>query len=632
MATKPNCQSCVAQKCKPVKKATYGVEYHQGLTCLTHKEANHQQVYYLGCEECDELLPLKAQYGTEKGKSNSKRCENHKLPDDKNLWKTYCIEDECFETPIFTADGKHVVHCLEHALEDENILFKSTKCHHPDCYPDPKRATFGIEGEKALFCKEHKSDYHVDVHSKRCIDCTKKRAHYGPKGGKAIRCGGCKLPDDICVSNKLCVKCEKKSATFGSQRGRKYVKHCMDCREPNDIDCVSKLCIEDDCDKRAIYGSKLGHQNSQHCKKHATADEFRCDVKPCGIDGCEQNKEYGDEFGYTNAERCINHKLDTDVHCFEKKCSECSEIAIYGQRFGKKFAIHCEEHRSENDINSFTKNCIVTECEETPLYGERKGARFIERCKTHKLDTDVHCIHKGCIEPGCDKQPNYGIEPGFANMKWCVDHKPTNASTSYYRKCEHIGCEIRPYFGPDVGFSYAVRCNLHKLDTDVNVSMKKCLSCGLLHSSDNYDKCQYCRPGVDRKTKEMKVVRYLQGTNDLSEFIHDKITADDHSICGKYRPDIVYDCGTHFVIVEVDENQHTQYDESCETTRMNNIMFGLGLPTIFLRFNPDAYMVSNKKKLTLLDKRMEYVCSRIRFHRERVPEELLTCEYLFYDQ
>lgn len=632
MATKPKCQSCIAKKCKPVLHATYGVEYQKGLSCHKHKEPNHQNVYYLGCEQCNNPLPNKAYYGTEKGKSNSKRCEEHKLSNDKNLWKTYCNEESCFNVPLYTSDGKKATHCAEHAADDEYILKQSSKCQHDECYPNPKRATFGVEGEKPLFCKEHKDENHVDVHSKRCNVCKKNRAYYGPKGGFKLRCNNCRIEDDICLNNKQCTKCGEKSATFGKQRGRKYVEHCMNCREPDEVDCISKLCIDENCEKRAIYGSKLGYDNVRHCKKHATEDEFRCDVKPCGVDGCIRNREYGETFGYKNAERCIIHKLDSDVHCFERTCVECRDIAIYGPKLGKKFAERCEMHRNANDINCLIKSCVVSGCKIIPLYGPGKGTRFIERCKKHKLDTDVHCIYKGCIEPGCDKQPNYGIDPGFANMKWCVDHKPSNALATYYRKCEHQDCAIRPYFGPDIGFTYAVRCEIHKLNTDVNVSMKKCTSCELLHSSINYEVCQYCRPGADRKTKEMNVVRHLQTIDDLSEFIHDKITADNHSVCGKYRPDIVYDCGTHFVIVEIDENQHSQYEKSCEETRMNNIMLGLGLPTVFLRFNPDSYTIGTKKKLTPISKRLDYMCSRIRFHRERIPKDPLICEYMFYDQ
>ena len=59
------------------------------------------------------------------------------------------------------------------------------------------------------------------------------------------------------------------------------------------------------------------------------------------------------------------------------------------------------------------------------------------------------------------------------------------------------------------------------------------------------------------------------------------------SSCNKRRPDFLIDAGTHFVVVECDEHQHR--GSACETRRMFEIAQALGLPTLFVRYNPDAY-------------------------------------------
>ena len=41
--------------------------------------------------------------------------------------------------------------------------------------------------------------------------------------------------------------------------------------------------------------------------------------------------------------------------------------------------------------------------------------------------------------------------------------------------------------------------------------------------------------------------------------------------CLKYRPDFVFMGEKHYVILEVDENQHRNYEELCECVRMKNI-------------------------------------------------------------
>ena len=48
--------------------------------------------------------------------------------------------------------------------------------------------------------------------------------------------------------------------------------------------------------------------------------------------------------------------------------------------------------------------------------------------------------------------------------------------------------------------------------------------------------------------------------------------------------------GTHIIIVEVDENKHTNYDCSCENKRLMELSSDLHhRPIVFIRFNPDAY-------------------------------------------
>ena len=48
--------------------------------------------------------------------------------------------------------------------------------------------------------------------------------------------------------------------------------------------------------------------------------------------------------------------------------------------------------------------------------------------------------------------------------------------------------------------------------------------------------------------------------------------------------------GSHIIIVEIDENNHTEYDCSCEHKRLMQISQDLQhRPIVFIRFNPDAY-------------------------------------------
>ena len=50
------------------------------------------------------------------------------------------------------------------------------------------------------------------------------------------------------------------------------------------------------------------------------------------------------------------------------------------------------------------------------------------------------------------------------------------------------------------------------------------------------------------------------------------------------------------LIIEVDEFKHEGYDNNCEIARLNNIYEDLGMmPLVMIRFNPDSFIVNERK-------------------------------------
>ena len=89
------------------------------------------------------------------------------------------------------------------------------------------------------------------------------------------------------------------------------------------------------------------------------------------------------------------------------------------------------------------------------------------------------------------------------------------------------------------------------------------------------------------KTKEKDVVDRITQTFNNFTWIVDKKVQDG---CSKRRPDLLLDMGSHIIIMEVDENKHTDYDCSCEHKRLMELSQDLQhRPIIFIRFNPDDY-------------------------------------------
>ena len=127
----------------------------------------------------------------------------------------------------------------------------------------------------------------------------------------------------------------------------------------------------------------------------------------------------------------------------------------------------------------------------------------------------------------------------------------------------------------------------------------KCRSCKLFQTGKKTNwLCSYCNPEKTKrqKTKKIKLKTFLENNN--YKFIYNKKCNINNS-CQTYYPDFLIDNGTFFLIIECDEDAHKSYDYNCERIRENNICFALGLPCVFIRFNPDAGV---KKRIKIKEK------------------------------
>jgi hypothetical protein len=109
----------------------------------------------------------------------------------------------------------------------------------------------------------------------------------------------------------------------------------------------------------------------------------------------------------------------------------------------------------------------------------------------------------------------------------------------------------------------------------------------------------------------------------------------DRGTCGLERPDRFWDCGTHAVVLEVDEHQHSDRACECEVARMANIHQSLGgLPVVFVRYNPDAFVSKTcKHRNPILRERLDVLARWLR-HLTETPSALrgsLSALYLFFD-
>lgn len=115
--------------------------------------------------------------------------------------------------------------------------------------------------------------------------------------------------------------------------------------------------------------------------------------------------------------------------------------------------------------------------------------------------------------------------------------------------------------------------------------------------------CLYCQPKEKnkkyQKTKEYAVLKYLQEQIPNTEFIHNKSVGIDCT-GGHLFPDIRFDCIFYYLIVEIDENKHRGANYDCDKQRMYDIIAKLGLPCIFIRYNPDSKNNKEETQKSLL--------------------------------
>ena len=92
------------------------------------------------------------------------------------------------------------------------------------------------------------------------------------------------------------------------------------------------------------------------------------------------------------------------------------------------------------------------------------------------------------------------------------------------------------------------------------------------------------------KTKEKDVVDRVRETYPNFDWVHDKKVQDG---CSKRRPDLLLDLGSHIIIIEIDEDKHSGYDNTCENKRLMELSQDVHhRPIVFIRFNPDKYIDS----------------------------------------
>jgi very-short-patch-repair endonuclease len=237
-------------------------------------------------------------------------------------------------------------------------------------------------------------------------------------------------------------------------------------------------------------------------------------------------------------------------------------------------------------------------------------------------------MRKGSWCSVCSKKKKYTIRDCHNYVKnhfngECLTTTYNNSQTYMLWKCEKSHVFKSKFNNIKVRNSWCGQCN-------------KCPSCGFYKTGGELCDITCSDIAIKKykeKAKEWIVVRFLQEKLPNEIFIHNKSVGshctknDRENTNGHLFPDILFNCGFYYLIVEVDENKHRGADYNCDKRRMYDIITKLGLPCIFIRYNPDS-KESNKE--ILLKKIEKYLELDIECKDDVWDDFGFKVEYLFY--
>ena len=532
-------------------------------------------------------------------------------------------------------------------------------CEHEDC---DKQASFNEKGlKKRRFCGEHRESGMIQLIKLPCEEpgCDKP-ASCNINGAKGCRfCFEHRLPGMETMNLRYCEFSDCRRVPTFALPDSTTPQFCSIHKLDDMIPCDRRLCEYPSCDVYAGFNFR-GLTKRRFCNRHKLP--LMVSTNPvCEHVGCERLPSYNVE-GAKNARFCAIHHLPGMKNVLSKRCEhvDCDRHASF--KFEGERAKYCGEHRTEG-MTTGRRTCEDQDCGKRPSFNA-PGTNIGRLCGDHRLQGMEYVCGRKCEHYGCCRQPAYntnGVKPprfcgehrtsdmqrteklfctslncdktasfGFSGKRpeFCASHRKKNTIFQPRKRCLEAGCKELAVYGIRVH----EHCASHRLEGELNISETPCRSCGLLGLVDKNGNCETCDPETFKRVrlaKQNMVRDYLVREGFQFKTVDRMI---DGGACGRERPDFMLDCGTHILIIEVDEEQHSGRACECEQTRMVNISQSNGMPTIFLRWNPDRYKTSKKGiPMAATSKRLAVLKEWALHLMKNAPVEFLSVMYLYFD-
>lgn len=601
------------------------------------------------CRQCKREIPLlNFMY---KGKCH-KTCESCSISRRKR--KNYC--DVCGKQASFNFPGETEGKLCKTCILPGMVNVKDRKCDLCKI----KIPIYNFPGEtKGIYCRACSLPGMVDVKHRKCVACQKTRPSFNfPDRDTALYCSKCSLPGMIYINAKKCIVCHKINPIYGFPDSGNH-EYCNSCKLPGMINLVSKNCIV--CEKtRPTYGY-ADKKTATHCAKCALENMINVKSRKCIV--CRKTiPTYGyiDEKIATRCAKCalidmVNVKGPKCIVCNkvrpsfgypENKPTHCTKCTLPDMEISGPKCVVCKKKQPRYKFPHEKKFSHCKDCFAKGMISIYRGKKCIICKKSHVSynfpgEPRMYCAK--CAQPGminitcprclvCNKIATYGFPCNKPTS--CVPHKEPGMIKNPNRRCSKRGCKKPAVYG----IKTTLHCDEHKNDNDIDLTERTCVRCGKTDVVNHEGVCiNFCLK-EDEFYRDYKKREKLYENRIIKILTHEfgpptMLDTVIERTCTMQRPDIVYDCKTHMIIVEVDERSHRDRCVKGEHERMKNLFFALGgIPVIFLRYNPDPYKDADGKTVSMAQhKREEILIKWMKYFRALQLPHQCSVFYLFYD-
>lgn len=306
---------------------------------------------------------------------------------------------------------------------------------------------------------------------------------------------------------------------------------------------------------------------------------------------------------------CIEHNIEFEQspkgHYLYEGCYKCkgkdtaskSQSDRMGTRPDKTQHFIEKAKKIHNNFYDYSKVKYVKSTEKVIIICKKHNNEFEQTPKSHYRG-------RGCPECGLEKNLEYHriSKEEFVEKAIKVHGKKFD-----YSESEYVNNQIKIKIICNKGHVFYQKPLNHTIKKHGCPKCQCCPNCELF--TTNKRLCEYCKPVKEnklyRKTKEMAVVNFLKEQLPDQEFIHNKSVGSECT-GGHLFPDIRFDCNYFYLIIEVDEYKHRASSYNCEEKRMIDIIANLGMPCVFIRYNPDSKKSDAKILLKSVNKYLKY--------------------------